>query len=52
MTATIANLGAFDEKAERFSDYAGRFEAYMAANDIDDKKKVNVLILCQISLSD
>ena len=44
MAAHIGNIGAFDEKSEKFSDYADRFEAYVAANDIDDDKKVNVFL--------
>ena len=44
MAAIIGNLGPFDEKSEKFSDYSGRFEAYVAANDIDDDKKVNVFL--------
>ena len=31
--AIIGNLGPFDEKSEKFSDYADRLEAYVAAND-------------------
>ena len=42
MAAIIGNIGPFDEKSEKFSDYADRFEAYVAANDIDNDKKVNV----------
>ena len=34
----------FDEKSDKFSDYADRFGAYVAANDIDDDKKVNVFL--------
>ena len=37
MAAIIGNLGPFDENADRF-------EAYVAANDIDDDKKVNVFL--------
>ena len=44
MAALIGNIGAFDEKSEKFSDYADRFEAYVAANDIDIEKKVNVFL--------
>ena len=44
MAALIGNIGAFDEKSEKFSDYADRFEAYVAANDIDNEKKVNVFL--------
>jgi len=44
MAAIIGNLGPFDEKSEKFSDYADRFVAYVAANDIDDDKKVNVFL--------
>ena len=44
MAAVIGNLGPFDEKSEKFSDYADRFEAYLAANDIDDDRKVNVFL--------
>ena len=42
MAALIGNIGPFDEKSEKFSDYADRFETYVAANDIDNDKKVNV----------
>ena len=35
MAALIGNIGPFDEKSEKFSDYANRFEAYVAANDIE-----------------
>ena len=44
MVAIIGNLGPFDEKSEKFSDYADRFEAYVVANDIDDDKKVNIFL--------
>ena len=44
MAAIMGNLGPFDEKSEKFSDYADRFEAYVAANNIDDDKKVNVFL--------
>lgn len=30
IAAIIGNLGPFDEKSEKFSDYADRFEAYVA----------------------
>ena len=30
MAAIIGNLGPFHEKSEKFSDYANRFEAYVA----------------------
>ena len=43
MAALIGNIGPFDEKSEKFSDYADRFEAYLAAND--NEKKVNVFWL-------
>ena len=46
MAALIGNIGPFDEKSEKFSDYADRFEAYVAANDIDNDKKVNVFYSC------
>ena len=42
MAVIIGNLRPFDERSEKFSDYADRFEAYVAANDID--KKVNVFL--------
>ena len=44
MAVIVGSLGHFDEKPEKFSDYADRFEAYVAANDIDDDKKVNVFL--------
>ena len=44
MAAVIGNLGPFDEKSEKFSDYAGRFQAYVAANGIEDEKKLNVFL--------
>ena len=45
MAALIDNIGPFDKKSEKFSDYdADRFEAYVAANDIDNDKKVNVFL--------
>ena len=44
MAVIVGNLGHFDEKSEKFSDYADRFEAHVAANDIDDDKKVNVFL--------
>ena len=31
MAALIGNIGPFNEKSEKFSDYADRFEAYVAA---------------------
>ena len=44
MAALIGNIGPFDEKSEKFSDYANHFKAYVAANDIDNNKKVNVFL--------
>jgi len=44
MAALIGNTGNFDEKSEKFSDYADHFEAYVAANEIDNDKKVNVFL--------
>ena len=44
MAVIIGNLRPFDERSGKFSDYADRFEAYVAANDIDDDKKVNVFL--------
>ena len=44
IAAIIGNLGPFDEKSEKFDDYADRFKAYVAANNIDDDKKVNVFL--------
>ena len=44
MAAVIGNLGPFDEKCVKFSDYAGRFEVYVAANGLEDEKKVNVFL--------
>ena len=44
MAVPIGNIGPFDEKSEKCSDYADRFEAYVAANDIDNDKKVNVFL--------
>ena len=44
MAALIGNIGPFNEKSEKFSDYANRFEAYVAANDIHNDKKVNVFL--------
>ena len=41
VAAVVGNIGPFDEKSEKFSDYADRFEA---ANDIDNEKKVNVFL--------
>ena len=40
----LRNLGPFDEKSEMFSDYAGRYQAFVAANDFNDEKKVNVFL--------
>ena len=41
IAALIGNISPFDEKSEKFSDYADRFEE---ANDIDNEKKVNVFL--------
>ena len=43
MAAIIGNIGPFDEKSEKFSDYADRSEAF-AANDIDNDKKLNIFL--------
>ena len=51
MAALIGNIGPFDEKSEKCCDYADRFEAYVAANDIDNEKKVNVFSSCYRSRS-
>ena len=42
--AVYGNIGAFDEETEKFEDYADRFNAFMAANDIADDKKTNLLL--------
>ena len=42
--AVYGNIGAFDEETEKFEDYADRFDAFMAANDIADDKKTNLLL--------
>ena len=34
MATIIGNIGPFDEKSEKFSDYDGRFQGYVAAIDI------------------
>ena len=39
MAVIIGNLGPFDERSEKFSDYADRFEAYVAANDKKERKR-------------
>ena len=44
MAALIGNVGPLNDKSEKFSDYADRFEAFVAANDIDNDKKVNVFL--------
>lgn len=44
MAAVIGNLRPFDEKSGKFSDYAGRFQIYVGANGIEDKKKVNAFL--------
>ena len=44
MAALIGNIGPFDENSEKFSDYADRFEAYVAANDIDNERNVIVFV--------
>ena len=39
MAAIIGNLGPFDKKSEKFSDYADRFEAYVAKVTLTMTKK-------------
>ena len=45
MAAIISNIGPyFDKKEEKCSDYADPVEAYVAVNDIDNDKKLNVFL--------
>ena len=40
-------MGPFDENTEKFADYAGRYEAFMVANEIaDEDKQVHVFLAC------
>ena len=40
----MAILVLSTRKSEKFGDYGDRFEAYVAANDIDNDKKGNVFL--------
>ena len=44
MAAVYGHMGPFDENTETFADYAGRYEAFMVANDIAEDRQVHVFL--------
>lgn len=42
--AVYGSLGAFEDGVENFADYCGRCDAFMAADDIQDGRKVNLFL--------
>ena len=44
MAAVYGHVGPFDENTETFADYAGRYEAFMVANDIAEDRQVHVFL--------
>lgn len=45
MAAVYGNVGPFDENTEKCADYAGRYEAFMIANDIAEDRLVHVFLV-------
>ncbi|CAH3033732.1 unnamed protein product [Porites lobata] len=45
MAAIIGNLGPFDEKSEKFSDYADRFEAYFWTASQGESESVSEFVV-------
>jgi len=37
MAAVYGNVGPFDENTDKCADYAGRYEAFMIANEVEDR---------------
>ena len=44
MAAVYGHVGPFDENTEEFADYAGRYEAFMVANEIAEDRQVHVFL--------
>ena len=44
MAAVYGHVGPFDENTEEFVDYAGRYEAFMVANEIAEDRQVHVFL--------
>ena len=44
MAAVYGHVGPFDENTEKFADYAGRYEAFMVANEIAEDRQVHVFL--------
>ena len=44
MAAVYGHVGPFDENSEKFANYAGRYEAFMVANEIAEDKQVHVFL--------
>lgn len=44
MAAVYGHVGPFDENNEKFADYAGRYEAFMVANEIAEDRQVHVFL--------
>ena len=44
MAAVYGHVGPFDENIEKFADYAGRYEAFMVANEIAEDRQVHVFL--------
>jgi hypothetical protein len=44
MAGLFGNIGAFEEQTESFQDYAGRFEAFVAANEVHQDKQANLFL--------
>lgn len=42
--AVYGHIGAFEEDKEKFGDYCDRFDAFLAANEVADAKKANLLL--------
>ena len=44
MAAVYGHVGPFDENTEKCADYAGRYEAFMVANEIVEDRQVHVFL--------
>ncbi|PFX14110.1 hypothetical protein AWC38_SpisGene21762 [Stylophora pistillata] len=51
MAVVFGHVGPFDENTEKFADYAGRYEAFMVANEIaEDRQKLETPWQCRVTV--
>ena len=44
MAAVYGHVGPFDENSGKCADYAGRYEAFMVANEIAEDRQAHVFL--------